>query len=205
MKSALVVAVAAVWLAVALPAGADESPSASDSKPPYPSVPLEQLIEAVSKKTGKNFLVDPRVRASVMIIGKAPKELSYAELLEVLDVYGFAAVEEPGFVRVIPDSSIKIQAIPTITAKDTRPASEYVSQIVTVKNLSAAQLVPILRPLLPSAAGLAAFPQTNSLVIVDRFANLRRVEGLIKTLDSLPVSKSQSAAPTSGENAATDH
>ena len=71
--------------------------------------------------------------------------------------------------------------------------------------LREAQLVPILRPLLPQAAGLAAFPQTNSLVIVDRFANLRRIEGLIKALDNTPLSKSQTAVPASGENAATDH
>lgn len=98
-----------------------------------------------------------------------------------------------------------MQAVPTITSKDTRPASEYVSQIVTVRNVSAAQLVPILRPLLPQASGLVAFPATNSLIIVDRFANLRRVEGLTKALDSTPLSKSQTAAPASGKNAATDH
>ena len=168
-------------------------------------MPLERLIESVAKKTGKTFIFDPRVRANVIIIGRAPTELSYAELLTVLDVNGFAAVEESGFVRVLPDASIKVQAIPTITSKDTRPASEYVSQIVTVRNVSAVQLVPILRPPLPQNAGLVAFPQTNSLVIVDRFANLRRIEGLIKALDSTPLSKPQTAAPASGENAATDH
>lgn len=205
MKRVLV-AVAACWLTVTGPAAPAESLSTPASKPPDgSSVPLERLIASVAKKSGKTFVIDPRVRAEVTVIGKAPTELSYAELLEVLDVYGFTAVEEPGFVRVIPDAVIRMQAIPTITPKDTRPAAEYVSQIVTLKNISAAQLVPILRTLLPPPAMLVASPQTNSLVIVDRFANLRRVEGLIKALDSLPLIKSQTVTPASGENAAADH
>lgn len=204
MKSVLVAAVV-LWLIVAEPVASAQSPPDASPNSPDSSVPLERLIESVAKKTGKTFIIDPRVRANVIIIGRAPTELSYAELLAVLDVYGFAAVEESGFVRVVPDASIKVQAIPTITSKDARPASEYVSQIVTVRNVSAVQLVPILRPLLPQNAGLVAFPQTNSLVIVDRFANLRRIEGLIKALDSTALSKPQAAAPASGENAATDH
>ena len=204
MKSVLVAA-AACWVTVAAPVASAESPPAVTAPPSDSSVPLERLIVNVARKTGKTFVIDPRVHADVVIIGRTPAELSYAELLGVLDVYGFTAVEDSGFVRVIPDVAIKVQAVPTITPKDTRPASEYVSQIVTVRNVSAAQLVPILRPLLPQTATLVAFPQTNSLVIVDRFANLRRVEGLIKALDSTPLSKPQTAAPASGENAATDH
>jgi general secretion pathway protein D len=204
MKSVLVTA-AACWLTVAASVASAESPPAATPPPSDSSVPLERLIANVAKKTGKTFVVDPRVHADVVIVGRAAAELSYAELLGVLDVYGFAGVEDSGFVRVIPDSAIRVQAVPTITPKDTRPASEYVTQIVTVRNVQAAQLVPILRPLLPQAAALAAFPATNSLIIVDRFANLRRVEGLIRALDSTPPSKSQAAAPASGENAATDH
>ena len=204
MRSVLVT-VAASWLTVAASAASAESPPSASPPPADSSVPLERLIASVAKKTGKTFVVDPRVHADVVIIGRAPAEVSYAELLGVLDVYGFAGVEDSGFVRVIPDSAIKVQAVPTISPKDTRPASEYVSQIVTVKNVPAAQLVPILRPMIPPFGSMVAFPATNSLIIVDRFANLRRVEGLIRALDSTSLSKSQAAAPASGESAATEH
>jgi len=204
MRSVLVT-VAASWLTVAASAASAESPPSASPPPADSSVPLERLIASVAKKTGKTFVVDPRVHADVVIIGRAPAEVSYAELLGVLDVYGFAGVEDSGFVRVIPDSAIKVQAVPTISPKDTRPASEYVSQIVTVKNVPAAQLVPILRPMIPQYGSMVAFPATNSLIIVDRFANLRRVEGLIRALDSTSLSKSQAAAPASGESAATEH
>jgi type II secretory pathway component GspD/PulD (secretin) len=204
MRSVLVT-VAASWLTVAASVASAESPPSASPPPSDSSVPLERLIASVAKKTGKTFVVDPRVHADVVIIGRAPAEVSYAELLGVLDVYGFAGVEDSGFVRVIPDSAIKMQAVPTISPKDTRPASEYVSQIVTVKNVPAAQLVPILRPMIPQSGSMVAFSATNSLIIVDRFANLRRVEALIRALDSTPLSKSQAAAPASGESAATEH
>ena len=185
MRSVLVT-VAASWLTVAASVASAESPPSGSPPPSDSSVPLERLIASVAKKTGKTFVVDPRVHADVVIIGRAPAEVSYAELLGVLDVYGFAGVEDSGFVRVIPDSAIKVQAVPTISPKDTRPASEYVSQIVTVKNVPAAQLVPILRPMIPQYGSMVAFPATNSLIIVDRFANLRRVEGLIRAWTARP-------------------
>jgi general secretion pathway protein D len=72
-----------------------------------------------------------------------------------------------------------------------------------VKNISAPQLVPILRPLVPQQGALSALPQSNSLVIVDRFANLRRIEGLIRTLDSAPLNKTQGTAAVEGT--ATGH
>lgn len=107
-------------------------------------------------------------------------------------------------MRVVPDVAVKTEVTPTITAKDTRPASEFVTQIITVKNISAAQLVPILRPLVPQMGALVAYPATNSLVIVDRFANLRRIEGLIRTLDSAPLNKTQGTA-SAADSAGTEH
>lgn len=199
----VVLAVASSCLPAAPPAFAQSSPTAS-APSSEPSVPLERLISNVARKTGKTFIVDPRVRADIVIIGRPAGDLSYAELLGVLDIYGFAAVEDTGFVRVVPDMSIKIEAIPTITARDTRPASEWVSEIIAVKNISAAQLVPILRPLVPQSGTLVASLTNNSVVIVDRFANLRRLEGLIRTLDSIPPQKVPGSAP-SGESTGTDH
>ena len=65
-----------------------------------------------------------------------------------------------------------------ITARDTRPGPEYVSKLIVVKNVSAPQLVPILRPLVRS------YPESPTLLIVDRFENVRRLEGLIQAIDS---------------------
>ncbi len=149
-----------------------------------PTVPIERLIAAVAKKSGKLFIVDPRVRADVVLIGHPASELTYPEFLGVLAVYGFVAVEEGPYVRVVPDANARVLPVPTITPRDTRPGAEIVSEVIAVKNISAAQLVPILRPLVPQYGGLVAFPQTNSLIIVDHFDNVRRVEGIVREVDA---------------------
>src|SRR5215472_9887120 len=189
-----VLAATACCLLLAAPAAVAEDAPAASASSPQSSIPLERLIANVARKTGKTFVLDPRVHADVVIIGRPSGDLTYGELLSVLDTYGYAAIEDAGLVRVVPDLAVKVEATPTITAKDTRPASEYVTQFIVVKNISAAQLVPILRPLVPQAGALVAYPATNSIVITDRFANLRRIEGLIRTLESTLVNKTQGTA-----------
>jgi general secretion pathway protein D len=168
-------------------AGAQTSPVESESKATpltENGIPIDRMIATVAKKTGKKFVVDPRVRANVILAGEEPSEITYAQFLTVLEVYGFIAVDDGGLVRVLPDTGMRQEPIPTITSKDTRPASECVTQIVPLKYVSAAQLVPILRPMLPQYAHLAALPSANTLIISDRFANVRRIEALAKSLDT---------------------
>ncbi len=146
-------------------------------------VPIAKLIDSVARKTGKKFVLDPRVRALVQLVGQDINRVSYPDLLTILYVYGYAAVESGGFVLVIPNVDMRSMPIPTLSGKETFPDYQYVSAVIPVTKLSAPSLVPILRPLLPTYGQLAAQPCTNSLVVVDTYANIRRIESLIKALD----------------------
>jgi len=195
MRYPLPATLAFCMLIGAMHAGAQTSPVESESKATpltENGIPIDRLIATVAKKTGKKFVVDPRVRANVVLWGEEPSGITYAQFLTVLEVYGFIAVDDGGLVRVLPDANMRQEPIPTITSKDTRPASECVTQIVPLKYVSAAQLVPILRPMLPQYAHLAALPSANTLIISDRFANVRRIEALAKSLDT-PENKSAPA------------
>ncbi|HEY4749807.1 MAG TPA: secretin N-terminal domain-containing protein [Steroidobacteraceae bacterium] len=165
------------------------TPATESARPSDSGVPIERLLAILAKKTGKKSVLDPRVHASVVLVGQDPSELSYPELLTVLDVYGYVAVEDGKLVRILPDGRVRAQALPTITSGDTRPGSEWVTEVIAVKNLPATQLVPLLRPMVPQAGHLVAVPDTNSLILTDRFANVRRLEGLIRTLDAAEPAK----------------
>jgi general secretion pathway protein D len=157
-------------------------------------VPIEKLLAAVARKTGKRFVIDPRVHGAVALVGIEPTELSYADLLTVLSIHGYAAVDEGRLVQIIPDGSMRAAVMPTIGPKETRAPDEYVTSVIPVKNASAPQLVPVLRPLMPQNAHLAATVGSNSLVLTDRFANLRRIEGLVRELDTAEAARPHARA-----------
>jgi general secretion pathway protein D len=147
------------------------------------TVPISKLIAAVAKKTGKKFVVDPRVRADVDIVGQDVSNMSFGDLLTVLHLYDFVAVEYGGYVNVIPDAFARQVPTPLVTGKETRPDSEVVTKVISVKSISAAQLVPILRPMVPQYGHLAALQAVNKLIYVDTFANVQRLQAVIEALD----------------------
>lgn len=174
----------AVWIVALLSAPALSSAQTPPSdQPPDRGVALERVIESVAKRTSKKFIVDPRVIGGVTVIGADALNGDYAQLLSVLDVHGYSAVESGGYVRIVPAANVRQLPVPTVTGNKQYGDSEVVTQVLTIKSIPAGQLVPMLRPLLPQAAHLAAFPCTNTLLLVDRYANIKRIEGIVATMD----------------------
>jgi len=147
------------------------------------AIPIRQLIATVSRSSGKKFVLDPRLRADVNLVGINPSSVSYAELLAILHLHGFVAVEQGEIVSVVPDAAARTIASPLLTDKETRPDSEIVTDTMQVKSSPAMALVPILRPMLPQYAHLAADTCNNTLIIVDTFANVKRIEAIVRRLD----------------------
>jgi general secretion pathway protein D len=152
--------------------------------PEDPGIPIHTVIRAVAKRTGKKVIIDPKVRGNVQLLGEEASSVTYNELLVILQSQGFAAVEGGGFVRVIPEAIVRQSALPLVVGTATYPDAQYVAMVIPVRKVPAATLVPLLRPLLPQQAHLAAAICSNTLLIVDTFANIRRIEYLIAALDT---------------------
>ena len=173
--------VACAW---AQPSSDASSASESASRGSVPGgIPITQLIATVSRSSGKKFIIDPRVRGDVSLVGINPSSVSYAELLTILHLHGFVAGEQGGIVLVVPDASARTMPSPLLTEKETRPDAEIVTDTMQVKNAPAGLLVPLLRPMLPQYAHLAADVCNNTLIIVDTFANVKRIEAIVRRLD----------------------
>jgi general secretion pathway protein D len=173
---------AAVLLLGALTANAQVS-SASGAGPPG-TVPLSSLIATVAKKTGRAFVVDPRVNANVVLIGEKTSSVTYDQLLTILNTYGFAAVEVEEEIQVVPVAMVRYEPLPAISGNEKRADSDLVTTVFHVRSLPAGWLVPILRPLVPQYGNLSAMPCSNDLIIVERFANVRRIEAVVKAMDT---------------------
>lgn len=158
---------------------------ADDSPAPEGTVPITALIQQVAGRTGTQFVVDPRVRADVPLAGMQADRVDLDRLRAILRVHQFVAVQENGFVSVQPDAGARQFA--TRTFYDTNvdaPDDELVTVLLQAKRLCAPHAVPVLRPLMPQAAHLAAMPP-DLLIINDRARNARRIADLFTRMDSV--------------------
>lgn len=176
------ISVGVVLLLSAFAANAQVSPT-SDTAPPG-TVPIASLIATVAKNTGRKFVLDPRTRAEVTLIGEEPSSVTYDELLTILGTYGFVAVDSGGYVQVLPDAYTRQEPLPFVSGNEKLPDSESVTAVLHVRSIPAGWLVPILRPMVPQWGHLAAMVCSNDLIIVDRFASVRRMETVIKAMDT---------------------
>lgn len=147
---------------------------------------INAVINTVSEVTGKNFIVDPRVKGRVNIISSRPMDKAeiYQVFLSILDVHGFAAVPSGKIIKILPNASAKQGALPVATDEDPGTGDELVTRVIELANVSAAQLVPILRPLVPQQGHLAAYPQSNILIVSDSAANIKRLVKIIEKIDT---------------------
>ena len=167
------------WLLIAVPAGAQVE--GLQIMPNFREADMRQVIEAVGEVTGRNLLVDPRVTGQVTFLSYTPMsaEAFYEAFLATLSVHGFIAVEADDIVRIVPDATARVH--PGVAAGT--DGDRIVTQVMQLDNVGAAQLVPILRPLIPQYGHLAAHPGTNTLIIVDRGSNVTRMLTIIERMD----------------------
>ncbi len=146
---------------------------------------INAVIGAVSEMTGQNFIVDPRVKGKVTIISNKSMNADdvYQVFLSILKVHGFAAIPGKHVTKIVPEVNAKQDAVPTLTKSQKSMGDAFVTQVVEVKHVNAAQLVPILRPLVPQRGHLAAYPTSNILVISDSAANINRLMTIIHRID----------------------
>ena len=143
---------------------------------------IREVIEAVAKLTGKNFIIDPRVKGKVTLIAPSPMPADqlYATLLEVLRVHGYGAVPGDGVIKIIPLSQVR-DKLPAQLKSHGGEAWE--SRVLETRWLEANQLVPVLRPLVAREGLITALPQSNYLIITDTQANIDRIAAIVQRLD----------------------
>jgi general secretion pathway protein D len=152
--------------------------------PNYKEADIRQIVEAVGEVTGKNFIIDPRVNAKVTMLSTTPMtpDAFYEAFLSILEVHQLAAMTSGDIIKIIPNATARQYPGPLGTSGAAGP-DDIVTQVIQVQNVGAAQLVPILRPLIPQFGHLAAHAGSNMLIISDRAANVTRLVRIIRRID----------------------
>jgi len=159
-------------------------------EPDFKDVDIQEMIKLVADITGKTLVIDPRVKGRVNVISK--QKLSKSELynlfLSVLEVQGFTAIEVGNVVRILPRKDARTSAVP-VTEYDNLGNDSYITQVVQLYNVSAAKVLPVLRPLAPQHAHLAAYAPSNAIIISDTIANIARLKEVISRIDRAGVAE----------------
>ena len=150
-----------------------------------PRIELMTVLDAVSKKTGKVFVVERNIDPDIVVGQVELRKMDYDTLLIVLRNNQLAAVNYDDITSIVSVDRIRQYPLPLIEEEDDSIADEeWVTMLVDIKNADARLFVPILRPMLPKQGHLVGHPDSNMLTIVDRYANLKRVLQLIRKMDA---------------------
>lgn len=143
------------------------------------------VIQAISKISGHNFIVDPRVKGTLNIVTARPvaRNLTYSILLSALRLQGYAAVEGQGITKIVPEADAKLHAVPVGKGNGAGGGDRLTTQVFNLKNESASQLVPVIRPLVSPNNTVTAYPGNNSLVVTDYAENIGRIAQIIESID----------------------
>jgi general secretion pathway protein D len=172
----------------------------------FQDVDLAVLVKFMGEITGKNFVMDDRIQGKVTVISptRITPDEAYQVFQSVLQVKGFTTIPSGAAIRIIPTADAKQTNLRTLSdGTATLPNQEYVTRLVPLEQVDAADMVPIIQPMVSKDGLLSAYPQTNTLLIIDSAANVGRLARLIAELD-VPSSRRQTELITLRHAAASE-
>ncbi|MGF6511081.1 type II secretion system secretin GspD [Paraburkholderia sp. 32] len=164
---------------------------------------IDQVAKAIGAATGKTIIVDPRVKGQLNLVSEnaVPEDQALKTLQSALRMQGFALVQDHGVLKVVPEADAKLQGVPTYVGNaPTARGDQVVTQVFTLRNESANNLLPVLRPLISPNNTVAAYPANNTIVVTDYADNVRRIAQIIAGIDNA-AGQSVAVVPLKNANA----
>lgn len=168
--------------------------SATSATPPHTSSRLWNLQDAdilsvineVSLETGKNFVVDPKVTGKISLVSSKPirPDQVYDLFLSVLELLGYSAIPSGNVVKIVPNMQSGELATRVASSRAPGKGDEVVVRVIPLENVSANQLIPIIRPLLPQWSNVSAYMPGNVIILLGRAGNINRINEIIHNVDS---------------------
>jgi general secretion pathway protein D len=148
---------------------------------------IDQVARAIGAATGKTIIVDPRVKGQLNLVSEnpVPEDQALKTLQSALRMQGFALVEDHGVLKVVPEADAKLQGVPTYVGNTpVARGDQVITQVFQLRNESANNVLPVLRPLISPNNTVAAYPSNNTIVVTDYADNVRRIAQIIAGIDT---------------------
>ena len=145
----------------------------------YEDVDIKKVTQDIAQFSKKTIILDPRVKGKITIYSNANlnREQVWDVYLRTIQVNGFSAILEDGFLRVVPENEA--------TRDNTEDFSggSFETAVIPLKNRSTEEILPMIKPITGRQSHLSSIPSVNSILLVDRVSNVERVRDLLNNLD----------------------
>ena len=170
----------------------------------FNNVDINVFIKFISELTGKNFVVDNKVKGKVTVI--SPSKISVREAYRVfesvLEVHGYATVEAGKVIKIIPSPEARTKNIKTLLKESAAsPEDKIITQIITLNYAKASEIKKLFSPLISKSSIILAYSPTNMLIITDFHSNIMRLIRILKAIDVTGIGHEISVIPLEFANA----
>ncbi len=174
----------------------------------FNNVDINVLIKFISKLTGKNFVVDSRIKGNVTII--SPTKISvkdaYKVFESVLDINGFSTVDSGTITKIVPTPKAKSDNIDTRMVSQpyssAKPGDRLVTRLIPLQYAQASELKTLFTPLVPKGSVVLAYRDTNMLIVTSALSSIDRLLKIVEVIDKQSTGKKISVIPIKNADAA---
>ena len=147
----------------------------------YEDVDIKKVTQDIAQFSKKTIILDPRVKGRITIYSNAnlDRRQVWDVYLRTIQVNGFSAISENGFVRIVPEN----EATRDENTASVSSSGDYQTLVIPLINRSTEEVLPMIKPITGRQSHLSSIPSINSILIVDRSSNVQRINDLIKDLD----------------------
>ena len=147
----------------------------------YEDVDIKKVTQDIAQFSKKTIILDPRVKGRITIYSNAnlDRRQVWDVYLRTIQVNGFSAISENGFVRIVPEN----EATRDENTSSVSSSGDYQTLVIPLINRSTEEVLPMIKPITGRQSHLSSIPSINSILIVDRSSNVQRINDLIKDLD----------------------
>ena len=182
--------------------GNAESPTRLDPSQPvsidFNNVDINVLIKFVSEMTGRNFVVDQRVKGKVTIISpsKISVDEAYRVFESVLEVHGYTTVKAGKIIKIVPAPDARSKNIETRLREESGVGEDkVVTQLIPLKFANPSEVKKLLSPLVSKSSVILDYPPTNMLIVTDVYSNIRRLQKIVETIDIMGIGQELTILP----------
>ena len=164
----------------------------------FNNVDINVFIKFISELTGKNFIVDNKVKGKVTVISPSKISLkeAYRVFESVLEVHGYATVKAGKVIKIIPSPEARTKNIETLLKEGTAfPEDKIITQIIQLKYANASEIKKLFTPLISKSSVILDYLPTNMLIVTDFQSNIQRLTRILKAIDVTGIGHEISVIP----------